>query len=89
MSESYQAWREAAQAGTHSPLSEDRLFAAWQWSQIHGPANSWTGTSGTAALLIRELLRERLHLIAALEHSQETESLRQRGVIRASREAVR
>lgn len=66
MSQSYEAWNDAAQTGTYTPLCESRLIAAWQWSQIHGPANSWTGTTGTAALFIRELLRERLRLLNEL-----------------------
>lgn len=67
MSQSYEAWTEAARAGTYTPLCEARLLEAWQWSQIHGNANSWTGQTGVASVFIRELLRERLMLLRELE----------------------
>lgn len=52
------------------PLTKEQLDAIFQWSTIHGSGNGWTGTSGTGAMHIRWLLRERerlLHELANVE----------------------
>ena len=36
--------------------SPDLFKSAIEWSERHGPANSWSGTNGTGALIIRDLL---------------------------------
>ena len=75
--QSYEAWTEAARAGTYTPLCDSRLLEAWQWSQIHGNANSWTGQTGVASVFIRELLRERLRLLDMIaEMAADDEALR-------------
>ena len=67
----YDAWREAALSGTYTPLSEQRIREAFSWTSKHGPPNCWTGTTGHAATLIRELLREREQLLEAIASKEE------------------
>ena len=66
MNQHYHEWSEAALSGTYTPLPQDRIEQMFLWTSRFGPANCWTGTSGEAATMIRELLRERLHLLAEL-----------------------
>ncbi len=37
-------------------MSDDLLQRARQWADTFGPSNGWTGTSGTAATIIHQLL---------------------------------
>jgi hypothetical protein len=60
-------WCEAAADGTYTPIPPERLAAMFAWTAKHGPPNCWTGTSGHAAAMIRELLRERIRLVEELE----------------------
>ncbi len=62
-------WTAAALAGTYTPISEEDLQAFWRWTQAHGPPNSYTGTTGHPAGMIRRLLRERAHLLSAANDS--------------------
>ena len=64
-------WTDAASAGTYTPLAKERLLEMFGWTAIYGPANSWTGTTGEAAAMIRELLRERIGLKERLEAALE------------------
>ena len=56
--QSWHAWREAALSGTYTPLPDDRLAKIFGTTCRYGSGNLWTGTSGTLAGYIRELLRE-------------------------------
>jgi len=40
------------------PISRERLVEIEQHARCFGPANCWTGTSGTLSAMIIELLRE-------------------------------
>ncbi len=40
------------------PISRERLVEIEQHARRFGPANCWTGTSGTLSAMIVELLRE-------------------------------
>ena len=40
------------------PISRERLVEIEQHARRFGPANCWTGTSGTLSAMIIELLRE-------------------------------
>lgn len=40
-------------------ISDERITAIEQAARLYGPANCWTGTSGTLAAMIIELLNER------------------------------
>jgi hypothetical protein len=40
------------------PISRERLTEIEQHARRFGPANCWTGTSGTLSAMIVELLRE-------------------------------
>ena len=40
------------------PISRERLIEIEQHARRFGPANCWTGTSGTLSAMIVELLRE-------------------------------
>lgn len=44
----------------------------------YGPANCWTGTTGTLAAMIHELLAERAELIDALNQCQREPARRSR-----------
>ena len=57
-------WRDAALSGTYDPLSDERLSEMFTATCKYGSGNCWTGTSGTLASMVRELLREVEHLRA-------------------------
>lgn len=40
-------------------ISDERIEAIEQAARLYGPANCWTGTSGTLSAMIIELLNER------------------------------
>jgi len=63
MNDAYEHWREAALTPTYTPLSADRIVEMFTLTASVGPANCWTGTGGTLAAMVRELLREREHLV--------------------------
>ena len=48
-------------------LTNDELTQAEQLARRYGPANCWTGTSGTLAAWIGRLLNERSELIQQIE----------------------
>ena len=48
-------------------LTNDELTQAEQLARRYGPANCWTGTSGTLAAWIIRLLNERSELIQQIE----------------------
>jgi len=48
-------------------MTQDELTEAEQLARRYGPANCWTGTSGTLAAWIIRLLQERSELIRELE----------------------
>lgn len=48
-------------------LTQDELTQAEQLARRYGPANCWTGTSGTLAAWIVRLLNERSELIRQIE----------------------
>jgi len=72
-------WTDAASAGTYTPLAKERLLEMFGWSTRYGPPNCWTGTTGEAAAMIRELLRERIGLREQLERATD-ECDRLRGI---------
>jgi len=49
------------------PITQGRLNGILHWMHLYGPPNCWTGTSGTAATMIRELLIDRERLAKELE----------------------
>ena len=63
-------WHEAAASGTYTPISRERIEEIFLWTTQHGPPNCWTGTTGTAAAMIRELLRERVRLLHRIEEDE-------------------
>lgn len=73
----FDEWTAAATSGTYTPLPSERLIEMFQWTTIHGSSNCWSGTSGTAATMIRELLLERIGLKEQIERlSDERDRLR-------------
>lgn len=63
----YQEW---AAIQSREPMPLARCAELFLWTVQHGPPNCWTGTSGTAAAMIRELLRERIRLVELLEECE-------------------
>ena len=61
---SYLNWSAAALRRTYHPISSDRLAEMYTATCKYGSGNCWTGTSGTLASMVRELLREVEHLRA-------------------------
>ena len=66
-SQHFDEWTQAATSGTYTPIPPERLIEIFAWTTRHGPPNCWTGWSGTAATMIRELLRERIGLKEQIE----------------------
>jgi len=60
-------WRESAMSGTYTPLSDERLAEMFTATCRYGSGNCWTGTTGTLATYIRELLREREWIMQSRE----------------------
>jgi hypothetical protein len=60
---SYESWLTFAMRFPVASLSQDRLEAIWQYTARYGSGNSWAGTSGEGAEMIRELLLERAVLL--------------------------
>ena len=75
-SQHYDEWMEAAASGTYTPLPAERLLEMFGWSTRYGPPNCWTGCSGTAAAMIRELLRERIMLAEQNERLKDAINIR-------------
>lgn len=73
-SQHFDEWTQAATSGTYTPLPAERLLEMFSWTTRYGGTNCWTGCSGTAAAMIRELLRERIGLKEQLERA--TDELR-------------
>ena len=73
-SQHFDEWTQAATSGTYTPLQSERLLEMFAWTTRYGPPNCWTGWSGTAATMIRELLMERIGLAEQLERA--TDELR-------------
>ena len=69
------------------PISRERLVEIEQHARRFGPANCWTGTSGTLSAMIIELLRE----IEALTADKQTGSgcPEQVGVTEVDRDELR
>jgi hypothetical protein len=57
-------------------IHPDRLTEMRIAVQRHGPANCWTGTSGTLAGMVAELLREREELLATVEEHEQSKTER-------------
>lgn len=62
---SWESWKSAATVGTYDPLDEDRLAEMFMATCRYGSGNLWTGTTGTLAGYVRELLRE----VSRLRHA--------------------
>jgi len=43
-------------------ITQDEIAEALSWARQYGPANCWTGTSGTGATHVMRLLRHIKHL---------------------------
>jgi hypothetical protein len=67
MSQSYDYWRDAALAGTYTPLSPEALAEIYTATCRYGSGNAWAGTSGVLCDHIRQLLREVEWLRQAME----------------------
>lgn len=63
MNDAYEHWRQAALTPTYTPLSDSRLVEMYTLTASVGPANGWTGTGGTLAAMVRELMLEREFLL--------------------------
>jgi len=74
MNDAYDTWRCAALSGTYTPIDEQRIREMFLATTQNGPPNCWTGTTGTLSTMIRELLREREHMICALWTNEEVEA---------------
>ena len=61
-SQQYDEWTQAATSGTYTPLQSERLLEMFAWTSRYGSPNCWSGTTGEAATMLRELLRERIML---------------------------
>ena len=48
-------------------MTQDELTEAEQLARRYGPANCWTGTSGTLAAWIIRLLKERSEIMEEME----------------------
>lgn len=59
----YQQWIARVTREPHEPLTQERIDEMLQATHRAGSANGWTGTSGTLATMVRELLRERYELL--------------------------
>lgn len=65
----YDEWIAAAICDpTCTALEEREVREMFAWTSQHGPANCWTGTAGSAAAMIRRLIRERAHLIESVKY---------------------
>lgn len=64
----YSEWIISACAGTYTPLAEDRIEEMFAATARYGPANCWTGSTGSLSAMVRELLREREFLLRHAEH---------------------
>lgn len=67
MNHTYEFWKDAALAGTYDPISPERIDEMFTATCKYGSGNCWTGTGGTLAAMIRELLRERAHLMEQID----------------------
>ena len=63
MNNTYEFWRKSVLADAQVPLSQERIEEMFAATCRYGSGNLWTGTNGTLAAYIRELLREREHLL--------------------------
>lgn len=59
----YQQWINHVTREPHVPLTQERIDEMLAATHRAGSANGWTGTSGTLATMVRELLRERHELM--------------------------
>ena len=62
MSSAYESWLANATAGTYTPIAPERLAEMFRYTCCYGSGNGFTGTAGTMAGHVRELLREVEHL---------------------------
>lgn len=73
----FDEWTRRTKDADCKSLTPDRLISFFAWTVKYGPANCWTGDSGTAAVIIRELLTERIVLKEQIERlSDELDRLR-------------
>ena len=70
MSDHYDKWAASTTEGRLEPLPPERLAEIFAWTARYGPASCWTGTLGTAARMMRELLRERIRLAEEVERAR-------------------
>lgn len=63
MNTDYQQWIENANKTPHRFITQERIDEMFEATNRIGPANCWTGTSGTLAAMVRELLRDRRELL--------------------------
>ena len=61
----WQDWKQRTDLN-RDPLGDDEAERMFLWTARYGPANSWTGCTGTAARMIRRLLEERERLLSAM-----------------------
>jgi len=69
------------------PISRERLIEIEQHARRFGPANCWTGTSGTLSAMIIELLRE-IELLTA-DKQKSSGCSEQGGVTEVDRDELR
>ena len=67
----FDEWIASASSGPHVLILDERILHMFAWTAIYGPANCWTGDTGTAAAMIRELLRERAGLKEQIERLED------------------
>lgn len=63
----YQQWIAHVTRDPHEPLTQERIDEMLRAANRAGAANGWSGTSGTLAAMVRELLRERHELMKGSE----------------------
>ena len=64
--ESYEEWAAAMRKADVRPLYRWRLQEMYEATCKYGSGNCWTGTNGTLAAMVRQLLAERILLIDRL-----------------------
>ena len=64
------SWEESALCGTYTPLPDLLLDEMFQATARYGSGNCWSGATGSLAAMVRQLLRERAHLIRELEYDR-------------------
>jgi hypothetical protein len=66
----YDQWLAHVASKPHEPMTQAVIDEAYRLTRVYGPANSWSGTTGSMAAMILELLRERHELLRLVRHHE-------------------